>query len=225
MKILCVSDIHGDQKTLIKVRDYVVDNGIGCVFLLGDYSVGFKDPQENKIDVEYAIDLLKEDAKVYALPGNCDQKFVIDIFEKNGVNFHEKAVTIDGIRFIGLGGSNSTPFGTPFELSENEIREKLDSVWNKSKAGKTIVLTHFPPKDTKCDMIPGGAHVGSSALRKFLEEKQPIANVSSHIHESAGKDDLIGKTRVLNVGMLSHGNAVVIDPAGPSISHVKLSLG
>lgn len=223
MKILCISDIHGDQKVIVKVRDYIdVGSDIDAVFMLGDYSIGFKDPTENKIDVEYAIDVLKEDAKVYALPGNCDQKSIIEIFEENKVNFHENKVELGGIGFIGLGGSNPTPFGTPFEYSEEEIYDKLVSLWGDSVKDKTVLITHFPPKDTQCDIIPDGSHAGSASLRKFIEEKQPKANVCSHIHESEGNADSIGETQIMNVGKLSHANAVIIDTFDVSLKHLTI---
>jgi Icc-related predicted phosphoesterase len=73
------------------------------------------------------------------------------------------------------------------------------------------MLVHFPPKDTKCDMIAGGVHVGSQALREFIGKRQPDLVLCSHIHECGGKEDTIGKTRVLNIGRLSDGRAYKLD--------------
>lgn len=223
MKILCVSDIHGDQDSIVAVRNYLVDNDIGHVFLLGDYSVGFKDPNENRIDLEYALELLKGDARVYALPGNCDQRDVTGILDGHNASLHDSLVELGGVTFVGLGGSNPTPFETPFELTEDEIYGRLSALMEKAGTGNVFLITHFPPKDTNCDRIPSGVHVGSSSLRQVIEEKQPMANVCSHIHESAGKADKIGETQIVNVGMLSHGNAVLIDTQELGVKHLLIN--
>jgi Icc-related predicted phosphoesterase len=222
MKILCVSDIHGDLDGVVEVRNYLIQKSIKTVFLLGDYTAGFKDLNRNTVDVEYTINILGGNAKVYALPGNCDHPQVLGIFEENKVNFHEKVVELDGMKFIGMGGSPPTPFGTPSELSEDEIYKRLTALFMEAGKGEIGLVTHFTPKDTACDAIPSGAHVGSTALRRVIEERQPLLSVVGHIHESGGKEDKIGRTTVMNVGPLSHGNAVVIDTEVMSLKHVSL---
>ncbi len=42
-------------------------------------------------------------------------------------------------------------------------------------------------------------HVGSTSVRKAIEEYQPILGLHGHIHESSGVDK-IGKTLVMNPG-------------------------
>ncbi|MBM3308796.1 MAG: metallophosphoesterase [Candidatus Altiarchaeales archaeon] len=224
MKILCVSDIHGSLDSLIDVRNYLVKNGVHTVFLMGDYSVGFKDLRQNRVDAEYALDSLKNNATLYALPGNCDDPNLVDLFEKRGANLHEKVVVLDGVSFAGLGGCNTSPFGTPCEYTEEQIYEKLDRLFGGVKTEKTVLVVHFPPKDTNCDVIPNGMHVGSVSLRKIIEEKQPDLCICSHIHECGGREDTIGKTRILNVGPLTHGNIAVIDTRDLSVVHGVLEL-
>ena len=73
-----------------------------------------------------------------------------------------------------------------------------------------IMIMHQPPKDTACDTITSGAHVGSPALRQVIEELQPLAVVTGHIHESFGKDT-IGKTLVINPGSLAEGRYAVLE--------------
>lgn len=222
MKILCIADIHGDTDSIVYARNYLVDNDLDYVVLMGDYSVGFKDPKQNLADVEYALDLLRDDAKIFAMPGNCDQPGALDIIEKHGMSIHDKVMEFDGVSFIGLGGSNPTPFDTPTEFSEEEIYEKLSKLFVEAKGDKIILLTHFPPKDTKCDRIPSGTHVGSESLRKIITEKKPSACVCSHIHESGGEEDFIEGAKIINVGMISHGNAVLIETDPLSVEHIKL---
>jgi Icc-related predicted phosphoesterase len=47
---------------------------------------------------------------------------------------HGKLEQIGKIRFIGLGGSNFTPFNTPFELSEEEIERVLKGMFYSAKS-------------------------------------------------------------------------------------------
>jgi Icc-related predicted phosphoesterase len=49
--------------------------------------------------------------------------------------------------------------------------------------------------------------VGSIAVRTFIEEKQPLLCVTGHIHESKGQD-YIGRTLVLNPGMMKDGGYI-----------------
>jgi len=131
----------------------------------------------------------------------------------NPANLHEKVKELSGVYFIGLGGSNPTPFNTPLEFSEQDIYNKLSEMM--SAAGtenkKNIVLiTHCPPKDTKCDNALRG-HVGSESLRKIIGEFQPNLAVSPHIHECGGVKDKIGETTVANIGTLAEMRCGIID--------------
>lgn len=219
VKVLCVSDVHGFLDGLAGVGSYLEKNGIRTVILMGDYSVGFRDLERNRLDVEYVLDQLKNNVRVYALPGNCDDPKAVDLFKERGVNLHDSVVVLDGVSFIGLGGSNPTPFGTPFEIDEEVIYEKLTGLFSGVKTDKSVLVTHFPPRETNCDYVPKVGHVGSTALRKVIEERQPVLCVCSHIHECAGETDVIGATSILNVGPLSNGNLAVIDTATVSVNH------
>jgi Icc-related predicted phosphoesterase len=211
MRALCVADIHGDIEAVLKLRKSISGKGFEYVFLFGDYSRGFKDEGRNQTDVKRVLDILS-DFKVMALPGNCDHKSALDIFNEWGVNLHNTVLNHPDASIIGFGGSNPTPFKTPFEVSEEEIMDGLNHLYGRVAEGaKVIVMTHFPPKDTKCDVIPGGAHVGSTALRAFIEGKKPDLVLCSHIHEAAGAQDEIGGTRILNLGRISEGRAYVLE--------------
>ena len=69
---------------------------------------------------------------------------------------------------------------------------------------------HNPPKDTDCDMIPGGIHVGSALLRSFIEKYEPVLVVTGHIHESAGISR-VGSSTVVNPGSLAEGKYAVVE--------------
>ena len=74
----------------------------------------------------------------------------------------------------------------------------------------TILVTHAPPLNTKTDVLPSGLHVGSESIRRVIEEFQPTLNLCGHIHESVAIDE-IGKTTVVNPGMLKEGYVCMIN--------------
>jgi Icc-related predicted phosphoesterase len=73
-----------------------------------------------------------------------------------------------------------------------------------------VFLFHTPPADTTLDRVardgmmvdhvPLDLHVGSIAVRRFIEERQPLLTLHGHIHESAGLTgqwrDRIGSTQL-----------------------------
>ena len=85
MRAICAADMHGDVDTLVKLRNAITGMGLDYVFLLGDYSRGFNDPDENRRDITRILDILS-DFNVKAIPGNCDYTASVDIFQKRGVN-------------------------------------------------------------------------------------------------------------------------------------------
>lgn len=212
MKILCIADIHGDVGGVRSAADYAGKNGIKDVLVLGDFPGHgmFHDVSASMLEIRRSLDQLRG-LNVLAIPGNCDPRFSLDFFEECGVGLHGRVKEIDGVRFAGFGGSNITPFGTPFELSEEEIYSGLAKLLSDSPAERTVVVVHCPPRNTKCDITGNGMHAGSDAVRKALEEFQPALAVCSHIHESGGSSDVIGSTVVANVGRLSEGRIGVLD--------------
>ena len=84
------------------------------------------------------------------------------------------------------------------------IADALERLATIAPAGRTIYTIHSPPRDTCCDMTHARAHVGSRALRAFIERRQPPLVLSGHIHESPRVSgawrDHIGSTVVVNPG-------------------------
>ena len=66
------------------------------------------------------------------------------------------------------------------------------------------------PFGSAADMLPGGQHVGSHALRAFIDDVQPACCLTGHIHEAESRSWL-GRTLVLNPGPFSHGKVATLD--------------
>ncbi len=197
MRFLAVTDFHGKYD---KVVDILHAAGIVDGTLLAGDLTDFG-PAEN---AKRLIDMLPK--PILAVPGNCDPKEIVRILEREGVCLHEERITFDGVTYVGIGGSNPTPFGTPFELKEEEIKAELERLLKGTK-GPLVLISHAPPKGNQ-DRIPNGVHVGSEAVA--LEAPKFKAVVCGHIHEDRGISKA-GDTVVVNPGMASMGNAAVLD--------------
>jgi Icc-related predicted phosphoesterase len=201
MKILAISDPHGDYSKIKAIVERAGDFDLAVI--VGDLTNFGPDEK-----VEELMELF--DKPVLAIPGNCDQKSILEALDASkATNLHGKAEQIGKIRFIGLGGSNPTPFNTPFEIPEEEIESTLEgmvcSAEDEGNCGPIVLLTHAPPQGA-CDEIPCG-HVGSTAIQKFLERVDLI--VCGHIHEARGIEK-VGKTTVVNPGEACKGSCALI---------------
>ena len=87
---------------------------------------------------------------------------------------------------------------------EPTIAAALAALAAESPPEETVFVMHSPPRETLCDTIRAGTHVGSRAIRRFLERHQPPLALSGHIHESPRVSgawrDRIGRTTVVNPG-------------------------
>ena len=207
LRILAVADFHGEPDASNKLLK-LLERGYDCLLIIGDIT--------NFGPMSAAEDLLGRVKEVglptLAVPGNCDPKQILEVLDKYSVNLHGKCVELDDVLFVGLGGSNLTPFSTPFEYQEAEIQEELNKL-TCAVGKKTVLVTHAPPFDTRVDLTASGLHVGSKSIRQFIEEKQPLLSVCGHVHE-ARNIDKIGNTLVVNPGQISKGFATEIEIDG-----------
>ena len=96
---------------------------------------------------------------------------------------------------FGAGGANVGIHN----ISEKEIYELLKQGYDHLKGiQKKIMVTHMHPEGTIIEKF-GRPFPASKAVRKAIEKFKPDFAISGHIHEAAGLEDRIGKTRVINV--------------------------
>ncbi|MCO5172141.1 MAG: metallophosphoesterase [Planctomycetes bacterium] len=84
------------------------------------------------------------------------------------------------------------------------IEEDLEALALQSDPARTVYVVHTPPWGAALDVMHGGAHIGSRALRAFIDRRQPPLTLHGHVHESprlTGRiDDRIGRTLAVNPG-------------------------
>lgn len=96
------------------------------------------------------------------------------------------------------------------KLKYSTIEKDLESLFDNNNLAKTIILFHTPPYNTNLDRaaldgkmvdhVPLDVHVGSIAVKRFIEKVQPKITLHGHVHESArirgSWKDKIGKTHL-----------------------------
>ncbi len=201
---IAVGDIHDDVACFARIPELAQADGI---IVTGDLTItGGAKQAELVMDV-----LWRHCPVVWAQIGNMDRPEVDAWLSEKGCNLHTRVQELTPeIALFGVGGSTFTPFGTPSEFPEASFSEWLNGCWQRARVyPHTILVSHNPPKDTACDVIPGDVHVGSTAVREFLEEAQPELCLCGHIHE-ARAIDRVGRTLVVNPGALAQGGYVVV---------------
>lgn len=206
MKLLLVTDIHGDHDTLERILERETFDAILCAGDLGDAG-SFTDYEGNLDDVIQTFD--RQGALVQAVPGNMDEedtciKTLIDY----RINLHKNIASLGELEAVGFGGG-LTPFGTPFEPDEDDIVEALDTLYDRMNADQKIAVVHQPPHGTAAD-VTDGEHVGSEKLRTFVEEHDLALYVTGHIHEGRSKDTL-ADTTIVNPGPVQDGYYAVAE--------------
>lgn len=98
------------------------------------------------------------------------------------------------------------------ERKHSTIKKDLDRLTGNEVLDQAVFLFHAPPYQTnldraaldgsKIDGVPMDIHVGSIAVRRFIEARQPLLTLHGHIHESAALTgswkDTIGRTRLFS---------------------------
>ena len=116
------------------------------------------------------------------------------------------------------------------EIRWTTIQDELSRLVGQDPLDRAMFLFHSPPHETpldraaldgRCvDNVPLDLHVGSVAVRRFIEERQPLLTLHGHIHEAARLSCewkiRLGRTVCLNAAHDGPELALVrFDPACP----------
>jgi uncharacterized protein len=119
------------------------------------------------------------------------------------------------------GREGITPHRFDPQRREPTIADALAGLARRTRPGETVFVLHSPPRDTRCDMTGARSHVGSRAIRAFVERHQPPLVLAGHIHESprisSSYRDTIGATVTVNPGQFGTQRlcGVWVDPVQP----------
>ena len=191
MKILAVSDIHGNSGLVEQLADEAEKEHVDLVLIAGDISE-FGELAKGMIGP-----FLKKGKKVAFVMGNHDAPGVAEFLTEQYkiANIQGYSLIYDDVGVFGCGGANI--LGMNF-LNDDEMFHYLSNGFRYvKKAKKKIMLTHMHPKGS---MIERSSFPGSKAVTKAIYEFKPDLHICGHIHEMEGFEEKMGKTKVFCVG-------------------------
>jgi uncharacterized protein len=187
MRLLAFSDLHRDLRQAGRLADRARE--VDAVVAAGDFASVHRGLEE-LIDMLVVIE-----TPTVVIPGNNETEDALRAACAGWAAarvLHGEGAEIDGVPFFGLGGGVPvTPWDWSFDLTEEEAADRLAAC---PEGG--VLAVHSPPKG----YVDGKRHLGSEAILRIIEERQPRLVVCGHIHEAAGQEAQVGASRVLNVG-------------------------
>lgn len=205
MRFLLLSDIHGHLDFLDHIQEDL--QAADAIILAGDLT---RRGEEHTLN-ELAERIYRPGVEILGVLGNLDPPWLSkDLKEAGIMDLEETAKVSLGVGFSGVGGSNPTPFLTPYERKESELEAALLKGMHELKGIRPWVLvSHPPPFDSGLDRTFGGCRAGSKALKRFVENFQPDVCVCGHIHEAYGTARL-GATLIVNPGAFQSGRYALL---------------
>ena len=123
------------------------------------------------------------------------------------------------------------------EARWSTIADDLERLAGDGDLSDALVLFHAPPHDTPLDLadlagqsidhVPLDPHVGSIAVRRFIESRQPAVTLHGHVHESSRLSGTwrtcLGRTECFNAAHEGSELALVrFDLADPRVATREL---
>lgn len=155
---------------------------------------------------------------LWVIPGN-DDDFSVDRI-LNGAQYarnvdHQVVEIDDHHELVSMGDTSMTPWECPRDYPESHMRVAVRDLVEKIRNPAGAIFNfHCPPFNTKIDQAPAlkanleieheagqvlMTSAGSPAIRRAVEEVQPLLSLHGHIHEARGVQKL-GRTVALNPG-------------------------
>lgn len=205
MRIAYLVDIHGRfeavPEALAEIRD------VDLLIIGGDITTG-----GTADDAERAIEGWRPLApRLLAVAGNMDSAAIDARLAELGVSLDGRGFAFEDVGVFGVSAAPISPLRTPYELADDELERRIE-VGFAAVAGcrLKVFCPHAPPLGTACDRLASGEHVGSAAIRAFVEREQPDVVLCGHIHEARG-EDAIGRSKVVNPGPARAGHYALLE--------------
>lgn len=193
MKLLAFTDIHGSSTALKRIEQKVKAQKPDLLVCAGDVSIF----ERGIISIMRRLNRLN--TQLLLIHGNHEDEKTFIKFSKlfKNINFiHKKYFFKDDALFLGYGGGGFSLIDKGFEkFAEYHFKKIIKE--NRDK--KIILVTHAPPYKTNLDRLVEG-HCGNKSIRHFIERNKVDFLICGHLHENFGKEDKIGKTKILNPG-------------------------
>lgn len=136
----------------------------------------------------------------YMILGNVDlPPLALQMAESNpNVRYADGEVhEIEGERFGFVGGALPTPMHVAGEITEEEMRSKIEDLDDVD-----VLCSHIPPavEELCFDTLAGKSEQGSVDLLEYIRDVQPRRHYFGHVHQPLLSTMWVGRTLCVNVG-------------------------
>lgn len=193
MKVLVVSDLHGQLKTLEWIDAQLCHNRYSAVFCCGDLC-NAHDPN-NLLFADQFIKLItrKHQTPLYLIHGNQETAAIRLLYQHKDVTVHLREKKLGQYRVVGVGFGELMPSETDF-------------------ASGKILLTHEPFPAALIKKMINAGHIANAPLWHF----------SGHLHQLE-KVHLIDQTIFVQVPTAQHNRAAVADLGTKKVTFIDLA--
>ena len=153
-----------------------------------------------RVQEEYENVFARLPNPTYLILGNVDTPGIVAAHLATHPHVHDpdgKVVTLGGERFGFVGGALPTPMHVAGEISESEMRAKIENLGECD-----VVCSHIPPAVPELcfDTIAEKPERGSVDLLDYIRDVQPRRAYFGHLHQPLISAMRIGRTLCVNVG-------------------------
>ena len=125
MKILAISDIHGEKRFFNSAAELM--ESVDIIAISGDITSNGKIEEAEEI-----LSIIENyNNNILAVHGNWDKIEILDFFIEKGYNLHADGKIINNVGFFGAGGSSKTPMNTFTEYNDEEQSTFCRVYWRK----------------------------------------------------------------------------------------------
>lgn len=224
MKVIALSDLHGDLPILEESADIAI--------IAGDISP--LDIQFNSVKmlewlrtsfISWINSLNVE--KVYLVAGNhdiifeyCDDSLIFELMNRSLLKL--EYLCNESSDYIDKDGKIWKIFGTPYchmfgNWAFMREDENLEELFRKIPKDIDILISHDAPygcSDICFEAISWSnqRHIGNPPLRDAILSKNPKIVLHGHLHSSNHEEEILGKSRVYNVSIKNESYNCVYNP-------------
>lgn len=192
MKLLAISDLHGDADLARFAANTGSEEQVDAVLIAGDLSMMGRE------FTGVIAPFTELSVPIMLIGGNHDDNERVRRLAEtyDAIHLDGYGVIIDGVGFIGTRG---VTIGTSRQ-SEEEITEALERAARYAQAETLVSMTHGHPAGIPMGSLSSFVHP-SKTIESVIRTLEPTVHLCGHLHEGAGLVERIGKTHVVNTAM------------------------
>lgn len=214
IKLLAISDLHGDCSILTKfIYDNIDDlNGLDYIIISGDLTnIGEK--YEYKKMFKELIKIIEQlNTKLIFILGNHDNpiNFYDVYYNFLSEDIRKKIINIDNsiIEVTTSKNKNISIYGSQYtnkygDWWNNYIKETQKNLTIPKSTNVDLIIVHEPPSHEELSYMDEFGDIGNIELKNYLENINTKDNIliCGHVHEKGGNEVIINRTKCYNVAL------------------------